>query len=257
MVSLNDKTRRINEDGYVIFSSVFSRDEINKLRQASLEILPAQSPPFLPQYVSSIFDRSNFLRDQILGNPKLISALKTVLGDDFVLLDEYGLQDSSYSPPHADTSSLEINGYKFHLNDDFLVIQCAIYLQDNGPNGGGLSVVPKSHKLKDIFADCQNIALVKFKLSRIFLRILREKVYKTLSKSMLRRILTRTLRALRRAASYKWSHSDSNTEVTSKCYSLDPVRPSFIPLKSIAGEVVCFNLRLWHEATPASSPPLR
>jgi len=245
----------LDSEGYVVFRNIFSVEDINSLRRECLKILPEQFPPFKPQSIAHVLDKNTFVREEIFGNQKLIDAMRSVLGDDFLLIDEHGLQDSSYATPHADTTSPERRGYKFHLKDDFLVTQWALYLQDNGSNGGGLSVVPKSHMRPDIYADPQRFASIEFRLNRFLLKTSNSGIYRAFGLYLLTRGCIQILKLFRSVVTLSLRLWKKDVEFQIKECNSAGIRNSYIPIESKAGDVVCFNLRCWHEATPASEFP--
>jgi len=66
-------------------------------------------------------------------------------------LNEFSLQDSHFSGWHTDTSSPDA-GDEFHWSPTNLLVNTAIYLQDNDGNGGRLDLVSKSHPPDDPLA---------------------------------------------------------------------------------------------------------
>jgi hypothetical protein len=252
--SRTSKKESMDGDGYAVFREIFSADDIGELREECFRILPKQYPPFSAQSVSQVLDKNKLLREKILGNQRLIGALAEVLGDDFLLIDEHGLQDSSYAKPHADTTSPERRGYKFHLNDEFLVIQWAIYLQDNGPNGGGLSVVPQSHKYPDIYAEPLRFANAEFRLNRMLRRTLNRTIYRVIGLSLPIRASLQILKILRLTSDFVFGLWQRHSSSPNKKYVAE-LKESYVKVESKAGDVVCFNLRLWHAATPAGQCP--
>lgn len=146
----------IQHTGFEIFDAVFSNEEIVRLRKLATSILPDNIPPFKPQVVRSIFDKSDEISHLILGNARVKSLISKVHGAEFVLLDEFVLQDSSFGSWHTDTTSPESNGFSFHLAENFFCVQWAIYLQDNSVHGGGLSVKSGTHLLPDPFVKERN-----------------------------------------------------------------------------------------------------
>jgi len=139
------------QNGFVRIPEVFSREEIAAFRVAAIGALPSNSPPYRPQFSSTALFREP-LR-QVFHNPRFTGPLRSLLGDDFVFVNEFALHDSNYAGWHTDTTSPEAKaGHEFHWSPTYLVVQVAIDLQDNGKNGGGLDVVPRSHLADDPLA---------------------------------------------------------------------------------------------------------
>jgi hypothetical protein len=139
------------QNGFVRIREVFSRKEIAAMRTAAIGILPPNAPPYQPQFSDTVFFHEPFR--QILRNARLTEGLRTLLGEDFLFLNEFSLHDSHFSGWHTDTTSPEAKaGHEFHWSPTYLVLNAAIYLQDNDGSGGGLDVVPKSHLHDDPLA---------------------------------------------------------------------------------------------------------
>ena len=130
---------------------VFDQTEMAELRRAAIAQFPNNRPPFEPQFSSTAVFQEPFRR--VFRNRKFIQALRAVLGEDFVFVNEFGLHDSFYVGWHTDTATPEGKvGHEFHWSPGFCVVQIAIYLQDNNENGGGLDVVPGSYVRDDPFS---------------------------------------------------------------------------------------------------------
>jgi hypothetical protein len=143
--------RSFCQDGFVVVPQVFDQTEIAELRRAAFAQFPDNRPPFEPKFSSTALFQGPF--QLVFRNRKFIQALRTVLGEDFVFINEFALHDSFYVGWHTDTASPEGKvGHEFHWSPGFCVVQAAIYLQDNNENGGGLDVVPGSYVRDDPFA---------------------------------------------------------------------------------------------------------
>jgi hypothetical protein len=143
--------RSFCQDGFVVVPQVFDQTEIAEIRRAAIALFPDNRPPFEPKFSNTALYREPFRL--IFRKPKLIQALRAVLGDDFVFVNEFALHDSFYAVWHADTSSPEgKGGHEFHWSPSFGCVQTAIYLKDNIESGGGLDVVPGSHMRDDPLA---------------------------------------------------------------------------------------------------------
>lgn len=142
-----------DRDGFVQIPAVFSRPHVRELRSLLTSIFdaPARYEGDGPSGRASIAVRYPELR-WILTHPPFLSGLRSVLGEEFVYLPEMSAHRDNFSTWHTDTSSLEAAGNRFHLAPDFLMLQAAVYLQDNGERGGGIDVVPGSHRHPDPLA---------------------------------------------------------------------------------------------------------
>lgn len=97
-----------------------------------------------------VFNRHPALQWMIV-HPPIVQALRTLLGDDFVVVPETAAHSAGYGRWHKDTTSQERAGETFHRAPDFAMVQVALYLQDNDIWGGGIDVRPGSHRQPDRF----------------------------------------------------------------------------------------------------------
>jgi hypothetical protein len=143
--------RMFCQNGFVHLPGVFGREEIRAFRRACIGAVPVAKPPYQPQFSNSALFGEPFR--PIFRNGRLTESLRSLLGDDFLFLNEFSLQDSHFSGWHTDTTSPEAKaGHEFHWSPTFLVVNVAVYLQDNDGNGGGLDIVPGSHVRDDPLA---------------------------------------------------------------------------------------------------------
>jgi ectoine hydroxylase-related dioxygenase (phytanoyl-CoA dioxygenase family) len=146
-MSADEQRKQFEEKGFAVFGGVLSADEVTRLR-TSLEALFAQ-PPEHPgdrqEIRNDIYSRYPDLRS-LLGHPRILEALRTVLGDELFSVPEMAAHDSGFGGWHKDTASLDIAGKTFHREPDFRMVQMAIYLQPNSEYGGGLDILPGSQK---------------------------------------------------------------------------------------------------------------
>jgi hypothetical protein len=141
---------QFERDGYVVVPAALSPDEVAHLRAYFTKVFaePPTHPGDVAQVRQDIFARLPETR-VFMTKPSILSALRAVLGDDFVFVPEMQVHDSRYGFWHKDTSSMEREGYFFHREPDFRMVQCAVYLQDNDEYGGGLDIEPGSHLAPD------------------------------------------------------------------------------------------------------------
>lgn len=148
-------------DGFALVPDVFSADEVARMRStvAGLFALPSKQQGDISGAgrIGSIrFDvcaRYPELR-WILGHEGLLRALRELLGEDFLYLPEMSMHQSGFGDWHKDTTSQERAGQTFHWDPGFLMVEAAIYLQPNTETyGGGLEVIPGSHKTPDTYKD--------------------------------------------------------------------------------------------------------
>lgn len=144
-MSADDQRKQFEEKGFAVFPGVLSADEVARLRR-SLEELFAQAPTHAgdrQEIRNDVYSRYPDLRF-LLGHPKILDGLRTILGDDLVSVPEMAVHDSGFGGWHKDTASIDLAGKDFHREPDFRMVQMAIYLQPNTEYGGGLDIVPGS-----------------------------------------------------------------------------------------------------------------
>jgi hypothetical protein len=140
-----------HKQGYAIAPGVLSPEKVRALR-ASLEKIFAQPPASGDNWSvrNDVFAKNPELWWMLI-EPGVVSSLRALLGEDFVYFPESAAHDSAFGGWHKDTTTGEQAGEDFHLQPDFLMVQTGFYLQDNGPYGGGLDVVPGSHLTPDMY----------------------------------------------------------------------------------------------------------
>lgn len=141
------------QEGFVALTGAFSQEDIASMRKAAAAAFSHNAtPPFPAGSLSETILFEPAFRP-IFENEKLIGALRTLFGNDFVFVNEIGIQDSCFGGWHTDTSSAEgKGGHTFLWSPRFMTANVAIYLQDNGPCGGGLDIIPGSYTRNDPLA---------------------------------------------------------------------------------------------------------
>jgi ectoine hydroxylase-related dioxygenase (phytanoyl-CoA dioxygenase family) len=232
-VLTDEDIARFHTDGYIVVADVLTQDQVAELRRSVRPLFEESGTASGPNAgskvvndVLSVWPRS---REMVFA-PEVLSAVRSLLGEDAVLLAESAAHLQAFGGWHRDTTSQERAGLRFHDDDDYLMVELAFYLQDNTEqNGGGLTVLPGSHRALDErrldapdLADPQwwsrlpkPVATVAGKL-RFRLRDLR---------SALRTRAGREDRAFRR-------------------------RRHAVRIPSRAGDLVIFDFRIVHHATP-------
>jgi hypothetical protein len=169
MLSTKD-TDDFVQKGYLLVPEAFTRQQTADLRKIVADIFarPLEAGDLARKGVApavrmDIFNRFPELQ-WILTHKPLVEAVTSLMGEDFVYLPETAIQDSGFGGWHKDTSSQERAGHRFHWEPDFMMVQLAIYLQDNCEYGGGLEVIPGSHRRPDIY---RNRLRDRLKLERI------------------------------------------------------------------------------------------
>lgn len=201
---------RFEDLGYVLVPNVLTAQQVQALRARLTELF---------DHGSRYADENRVARHDvacryrefrwILSHPPIVSALASLLGDDFVYIHEMSAHDSFFGGWHKDTTSQERAGHNFHWETDYKMVQCALYLQDNGEYGGGLDVNPGSHVRPDRATEAERHPL-RYKLKR----------------------------KLQRAGLLKNDCDDT------------------VSISSHAGDLVVFDFRLSHHATPPKPTPI-
>lgn len=214
MVAVNEDIERFDEEGYVLVRDVFNRTTILEWRQKFLDDLRAKQSRLLVDTVISYPE----LRSA-LAVAKLNAALNKLLGKPFVVLPLSSIDHGRFGGFHTDTTGSEMAGWSFHKQPDFRIVVLGIYLQENGDHGGGLRIVPKSHRHPDPFVEL----------------ISKKHEYR---KSIDRSPVKRTLRRLSRDRLFNWREP-----------LLDNF-PNQIDIPTRIGDALIWDMRLVHRASP-------
>lgn len=152
MTEMNDS---FEKNGYYLFRNVFTSDEIIKFRKACEKLIEEPLNKELgdtSHIKGDVFNRSKVIKE-LFFTEKLINKIEQVLGENFHILPELSVMKSQFGRWHKDTTSIELFGHDFHKNEDFRIVNVAIYSQDNTEYGGGLDIVPGSHKGSDSYTE--------------------------------------------------------------------------------------------------------
>jgi len=142
------------KNGYLLVPGVLTAQEVAFMRKRVLDIFDSgewkRSPYNTENVLTDIYNYFPEFIDLTL-NTKTLGIIKDLLGEDPVLMPETAVHYQLYTDWHKDTTSLEKEGHTFHLEPGALMIEAGFYLQDNNEWGGGLTVMPGSHKTGDVF----------------------------------------------------------------------------------------------------------
>jgi len=227
-----------DKNGFAVFKNVLTPAEMALFRK-ECELLVQQKKVVTQgdnDYIrNNILVRSDVVRNMFLQE-KVIKVIRHICGEDFCILPEISIMRSQYGGWHKDTTSVELFGYDFHKNPNFRVVNVAIYCQDNGEYGGGLDVVPGSHKTVDSFVEFyrnqENNAMNKKDPPRSAMVTL-----KTALKDFLKRnqLLPEKYLKKENKPSYPLDASDT--------------RQGKYQIPSKMGDIVIFDLRMDHKAS--------
>lgn len=236
-------TELFKENGFVLFKNVLSSEEITKFRN-ECEHLVKQSKDVLQGDTDHIRNNVLVRSDLILKTflqTKVVEKIEQVCGKNFLILPEISIMQSQYGGWHKDTTSIELFGHSFHKKDDFNVVNVAIYCQDNGELGGGLDVVPGSHKSDDSFVEHYKKISADTKKQEKPQSALQKAITYVMSKcnAVLVKIRLREAKEPKRFAkgtiTYPLASSDK--------------RPGKFTIPTTKGDIVIFDLRMDHKAS--------
>jgi ectoine hydroxylase-related dioxygenase (phytanoyl-CoA dioxygenase family) len=134
----------LNDNGYVVIPSFLNKSEVALIRECHSRIVKVDKLKTLTP--TSII--SNGLLNKFILSDNVVNALKGVMGaTSYFMYPNFTIRESIYLSYHNDSFFLPEaveNSMEF---PEF--IQCSMYLQDNNNiEGGGVSVLPKSHFFK-------------------------------------------------------------------------------------------------------------
>jgi len=129
------------QDGGILFKGLLTKEEVSEIRRECDEYHASGE---------THLGTADFLKRQALASlpfkPKVVEALASVLGRNYVTLNQFVVTANLHNPKwHRDSGN---QGNQEYLYDsDYMIAKCGVYSQDNDPEwGGGLEVYPGSHK---------------------------------------------------------------------------------------------------------------
>lgn len=243
-MEINDS---FEKNGFYLFKNVYTLNEIKTFRKACEKLInePSISDIGDTSHIKGdVFHRSKVIRE-LFFTEKLIKNIEQVLGENFHILPEISVMKSQFGRWHKDTTSIELFGHDFHKHDEFRIVNVAIYCQDNTEYGGGLDIVPGSHKESDLYTEFYRKESEEYEKGKKETVILPES---SKSKKSAFNFLKRVIEFfLRRTPIIKKHFIPKNVfehPLDSSDVKQDKLR---IPTK--AGDVVIFDLRLDHKAS--------
>lgn len=142
--------KNLHGQGYCLLPGLLSSGKVKEVRSFLNE-------KFEERFTDEELERDDTIYDHLcmypelmntFFNDRLLESIRTALGNQFVLLSTSCIRNS-YKRMHTDLTTAESVGATFHFLPDFNCITIGIYLQDCDAQGGGLFVVPGSHKIRD------------------------------------------------------------------------------------------------------------
>jgi hypothetical protein len=217
---------KFNRDGYLLVPSVLSLAEVKKLREF---LAPKFARPAEQRFPG---DTENILFDLVgryvetrwlLFHPQVVDTLRSLLGDHYAVLRETSAHHEIFAGWHKDTAAQEAAGHRFQWRDDFLMVEAGFYLQDNTDEyGGGLDVVPGSHRIPDPVTKSPAIG------------------YKAEEQTFVQKVAGRVKSAMKKV----WGES------TAKVEQKEEPLAGCVSVPSKAGDLLIFDFRINHRATP-------
>ena len=120
---------------------------------------------------------------RIIFNEKYFAGVRSLLGEDIVWLPECAIHRDRYAKWHKDTTEQEIGGITSHIEEPSPMLQVSTYLQDYSPeDGGGISVVPASHRKPDRFMDMYQFDILS-RIKRKVARAMGQTVFQKIEKN--------------------------------------------------------------------------
>jgi len=146
-----------HEAGYLLVPNILARHQVTELREYLRPQFELSSENHHKgdsnQLLFDVFSRHPSLRWLLFHEPAL-EVLRSLLGENFVVLREAAAHFEMFGGWHKDTTSQERAGETFQWRPDFLMVEVSYYLQDNSEEyGGGLDIQPGSHREPDYFVN--------------------------------------------------------------------------------------------------------
>lgn len=205
-------------DGYLLVRNILAAEEVNWLRVYFRPKFDSPGPPpDTDHWLLDIFGRYPEVR-WLCFHERTLKVVRSLFGEDIVLLPESTAHFNYFGTWHKDTGSFDRAGHLFFKEKEFLQWGLAYYLQNNTVEyGGGLDVEPGSHReVDDPF--------------------IQPPPYKK------RTILEKSWHVLNPRARRRYWRAGSQ-------YEPEPNKVVSIP--SVAGDMIIFDSRVNHHATPA------
>lgn len=154
----SDLEVELDQFGYVVLHSVMNAQEVAKFRgflTAALEEHQRATDPMTGIHSdSSLYDAMwpDFFQVNpswfgVFCNDRIVDALHQILGQPFILTRDSIVHWGYFPGWHTDTTTSETRGELSHLEPGWRMLTVGMYLQ----TGGGLEVVPRSHRAPDPF----------------------------------------------------------------------------------------------------------
>ncbi len=146
---------QLHQQGFLLVPHVYAPNELLAARdlfQKAFSEKTLHDAQFdSPTLLTDIYRHFPSL-ETLVFNEKYCAIARELLGAGAVLIPECAVHRARYIHWHKDTTVQEMAGLKSHNAPDAgLILQFATYFQGNSGQGGGLTVIPGSHRLPDPF----------------------------------------------------------------------------------------------------------
>lgn len=141
-------------EGYAVLAGVLDDEAVERARAACDDAFEQRARRGVgaggkvPAQTSELF-ASEFLGYPELATvpfqPRVVALLSELMGGDYLTYPNHTVRKALAVPWHVDLAFQQATA---GAKDHEMFVQCAVYLQDNeaGSGGGGLDVVPRSHR---------------------------------------------------------------------------------------------------------------
>ena len=138
------------EKGYYLVKGALSRERILEVREFLLDEFNRKFPEENLDEANVIFNYPGLYPHliDVIANERIVSALKIILGENYVLMPPASCIRNSFWDLHTDVTTMTSQGFPIGQRPDFTGVAIGTYLQDSSEQGGGMFVVPGTHKLK-------------------------------------------------------------------------------------------------------------
>lgn len=152
-----------SKNGFVHLKNVFSEEHCEKFRTQILDKFNELKALYSRHGGRRLTQTQAFSIPGLcepLVNKKVVQALKGILENEYTMIPNFTVHKNYFSVSQSTIAKIPIpNRYGWHidaggeavipdhLNPDYRVIKCGLYLQENAEFGGGIDVVPGSHRL--------------------------------------------------------------------------------------------------------------
>ena len=154
-----------HRDGYLVVPGLYGGADVARARDLIEADRAsggwADAPYHADDVTTDVYERVPELAEIVLSGPYL-RAMEDLFGPDAWVLAEPAVHRGRYYGWHKDSTFLDAQGERFHWAAGFEAAMTVLYLQDNHPeHGGGLTVVPGTHRDPDVYHRIPAMGLVE------------------------------------------------------------------------------------------------